>query len=64
MPAVSIMTQRFVSAAELMSEVLGAPGFPFVTIGHPISSAATDELSQRARTAADSCASLLLQAGV
>jgi hypothetical protein len=44
--------------------VLGAPGFPFVTIGHPISSAATAELSQRARTAADSCASLLLQAGV
>ncbi len=64
MPAVSIMTQRFVSAAELMSEVLGAPGFPFVTIGHPISSAATDELGRRARTAADSCASLLLQAGV
>ncbi len=52
------------SAAELMSEVLGAPGFPFVTIGHPISSAATDELGHRARIAADSCASLLLGVGL
>jgi len=59
-PAVSIMTERFVSAAELMSQVLGAPGFPFVTIEHPISSASTEMLGRRAAAAADACAVLLL----
>ena len=54
------MTEQFVSAATLMAEVLGAPGFPFVTIVHPISSASTDELGHRARAAADECAQLLL----
>ena len=56
----SIMTEKFSSAAELMSQVLGASGYPFVTIKHPISSASTDELSRRARKAADECAALLL----
>ena len=54
------MTERFVSAAELMAQVLGADGFPFVTIEHPISSAETDELNRRAAAAADECAALLL----
>ncbi len=52
-PSVSVMTERFVSAAELMSEVLGAPGYPFVVIEHPISSATIDELRRRAAVAAD-----------
>jgi len=55
------MTEKFVSAAELMSQVLGASGFPFVTIEHPISSAETEELTRRANAAADECAALLLQ---
>ena len=54
------MTTQFVSAAELMAQVLGAPGYPFVTIEHPISSAPTDELARRAFIAADECAALLL----
>lgn len=54
------MTERFVSAAELMAQVLGAEGFSFVTIDHPISSAATDELGRRAAIAADQCAAILL----
>ena len=56
------MTERFVSAAELIAQVLGADGFPFVTIAHPISIATTDELGRRAAAAADECASLLLGA--
>ena len=56
------MTERFVSAAELMAQVLGADGFPFVTIAHPLSSATTDELGRRAAAAADECAALLLGA--
>ena len=41
------MTDRFVTAAELMSRTLGAPGYPFVVIPHPISSASPDALVTR-----------------
>ncbi len=43
-PAVGVMTERFVSAAELMARVLGMPGYPFAIIGHPVSSASDDDL--------------------
>ena len=42
------MTSKFVSAAELMSRVLGAENYPFVAISHPISSATKDELKIQA----------------
>jgi len=45
------MTTKFVTAAELMARVLGAEGYRFVTIDHPISSASQDELAARARFA-------------
>lgn len=53
------MTTEFVSAAELMARVLGLPGYPFVVIDHPISSATVDQLADRARIAADEVAALL-----
>jgi hypothetical protein len=43
------MTERFVSAAELMARVLGMPGYRFATIGHPVSSAGDDALRAAAR---------------
>ncbi len=55
------MTTEFISAAELMAKVLGLPGYPFVVIDHPISSATIDELAARARTAADDVAALLVE---
>ena len=54
-PSVGIMTEKFVSAAELMGRVLGADGYPFVVIPHPISSATPDELAAAARTATEAC---------
>jgi hypothetical protein len=42
------MTTRFVSAAELMSRVLGMPGYRFAVIGHPVSSATDDGLAAMA----------------
>lgn len=57
------MTTKFVSAAELMGQVLGADGYPFIVIDHPISSASTDELEERARLAAAACVEHLTQAG-
>jgi len=55
------MTEKFVDAAELMAHVLGAGGFPFVTIAHPISSASDDELAARARKATAECVALLVR---
>ena len=55
------MTERFASAAELMSRVLGMPGYGFAKIGHPVSSATDEELKARARTALEQGCKLLLQ---
>lgn len=59
MPSVAVITDAFVGAARHMSAVLGAPGYPFVVIDHPISSAGFDTLSERAQRAALACQSLL-----
>jgi len=53
------MTTNFVSAAELMSRVLGADGYRFAVIDHPISSASEAVLAERAREAVSQCASIL-----
>jgi hypothetical protein len=57
------MTERFVSAAEMMSKVLGMPGYEFSTIEHPVSSATDDELAARARAAIEQGCKLLVQRG-
>ncbi len=59
MPSVGVMTEKFVSAADLMTRVLGADGHEYVTIPHPISSATPDQLAEVASIAADECAALL-----
>lgn len=62
-PSVGVMTSQFVSAAELMTRVLGAGGHEFVVIEHPISSASTEALGERARLAVASSADLLVEGG-
>ena len=63
LPSAAIMTANFVSAAELMARALGAEGYRFVVIEHPISSASSEDLAGRARTAAAECAALLCARG-
>jgi hypothetical protein len=58
---VGVMTERFVSAAELMCRVLGMPDYKFAVIGHPISSASDDALAQYARTTIEQARKLLLR---
>ena len=58
-PAVAVMTTRFVSAAELMSRVLGMPGFAFAVIGHPVSSASDDGLREMAQATIEQARGLL-----
>ena len=45
------MTDQFVSAADEMRRALGMPDYPFAVIEHPISSASTRALEQRAEAA-------------
>lgn len=61
-PSVGIMTTKFVSAAELMARVLGADGYPFVVIDHPISSASVETIDAWARQAARESMDLLIGA--
>ncbi len=56
------MTDKFISAAELMARVLGAEGYPFVTITHPISSAGEAALAEQARIAAARARDIILGA--
>lgn len=60
-PAFSVMTTRFASAAEMMSRVLGMPDYAFATIGHPVSSATDEGLRDMARMAIDQGRRLLLR---
>jgi hypothetical protein len=62
-PAIGVMTERFVSAAELMARVLGMPGYPFMVIPHPVSSATDEALRTMARITANEASRLLLSPG-
>lgn len=60
-PSVGVMTTKFVSAAELMARVLGADGYPFAVIEHPISSAGDDALAEQARLTVERSLALLVR---
>jgi hypothetical protein len=60
-PAIGVMTERFVSAAELMGRALGMPGYPFAMIGHPISSASPEQLAAFAQRVVEQARGLLLR---
>jgi hypothetical protein len=55
------MTTNFVSAAELMAQVLGMPGYAFAIIDHPVSSATDADLRQRAIAALTQGTAFLLR---
>ena len=55
------MTERFTSAAEMMSRVLGMPDYRFATIGHPVSSATDDDLRAMASIAIEQGRALLVR---
>ena len=61
MPAIGVMTSRFVSAAELMARVLGMPDYQFAVIDHPISSASDERLAEYARATLAQARTLLLR---
>jgi hypothetical protein len=60
-PAFSVMTERFVSAAEMMSRVLGMPDYRFAVIRHPLSSAVDSDLEAMAHAAIEQGRRLLVR---
>ena len=50
-PSVAVMTSAFVDGAQLMATALGAAGYGFAVIDHPIASASSEQLDARARAA-------------
>jgi hypothetical protein len=60
-PAIGVMTTRFVSAAEMMCRVLGIPNYKIVVIGHPISSASDEKLAEYASATVEQARHLLLR---
>ena len=53
------MTDPFVDAAALMAVTLGAPGYRFVTVEHPIANRDAAGLAASARVALEQAAVLL-----
>lgn len=63
LPSAGIMTSQFTSAADMMARALGAEGYRYVVIEHPISSASDAALGERARKAAAEVAALIRRKG-
>lgn len=56
------MTSNFISAAELMSRVLGLPDYDFGVIEHPVSSADDEGLKARAAATVEALRRIVLEA--
>ena len=53
------MTSAFVDAARLMATALGAPGYRFAVIDHPIAAATDSELAHKAEVTVEQAADLI-----
>lgn len=60
-PAVAVMTGRFVPSARAVAELNGLPDYPFVVIGHPIASDGDEELRDKAEAVVTRIAALLTE---
>ena len=60
MPAVGIITDPFISTAETIGKVQGMPGFPFVTMPHPITSLDDAGMRERAQSTVPKVLEILL----
>jgi hypothetical protein len=58
-PAVAIITDRFVVSAQLVGELNGLPGYPFAVIGHPVANNDDATLRRKAELAVEEIVPLL-----
>ncbi len=59
-PAVAIITDRFVHSAELVGQLNGMPGYPFVVIAHPVANNDDAVLRVKAQAAVRDIVPLLI----
>ena len=59
----AVITDRFVRSAEVVGEVNGLPGYPFVVIGHPVANDDDDALRLKAEAAVKALVPLLIARG-
>lgn len=62
-PAVAIITDRFVVSAQLVGELNGLPGYPFAVIGHPVANNDDAALRRKAEIAVEEIVPLLTRRG-
>jgi hypothetical protein len=62
-PAVAIMTDRFVPSARTVAELNGLADYPFVVIEHPIANDADEDLRRKAESVVAQIAALLTRRG-
>lgn len=55
------MTDRFVRSAELVGQLNGLPGYPFVVIGHPVANNDDAALRVKAQAAVKDIVNLLTE---
>ncbi len=60
-PAVAVMTDRFVRSAEVVAQVNGLPGYPFAVIAHPVADNDDDTLRAKAQLAVQRIVPLLTE---
>lgn len=58
-PAVGIMTDRFVVTARLVGQLNGLPDYPFAVIAHPVANNDDAALRAKARAAVDQIVPML-----
>ncbi len=56
-----MITERFIRSAEVVGEVNGLPGYPFVVIGHPVANDDDAALRLKAQGAIDMIVALLMK---
>ena len=59
----AVITDRFVRSAEVVGEVNGLPGYPFVVIGHPVANDDDAALRLKAEAAVKALVPLLIARG-
>jgi hypothetical protein len=62
-PAVAVMTDRFVPTARAVAELNGLPEYPYVVIPHPIANASDDDLRAKAEAVIGRIVELLTKRG-
>jgi len=59
-PSAGVITDRFAPTARVMAEFAGLPGYPVVSIAHPISNNTDEEMRTKAEEVVRQVAAILL----